>query len=240
MFLMHNLSFYIPVCVYIGPPVIDSDGHSGVAVAVSSDATLECTYTSFPPSYPIQWTIVRDFINYPLLPGDSHYSYQDNRLIVHNVTSQDDNAFYQCNVSNPCGSDMSNYIVLSVVQIPPSVEQFRIKNGPYTVFVDLAWTLPPGLSTGTIDGYIIRLKEDNGHYQDYQDLPYAYPGALTYVSETSLTALMPGSNYSVTIVSYNSISGESAPQEITFKTNTSGRYNAYKIILVIVITYMPY
>ena len=235
---MHNLSFYTPVC--IGPPVVD--GNIGVSVAVNSDANLECTYTSFPPSYPIQWTILRDFILYPLVPGDSHYSYQDNRLIVHNVTSQDDNAFYQCNVSNPCGSDVSGYIVLNVVQLPPPVEQFRIKNGPYTDFVDLAWSLPPGLPTTTIDGYIIRLKEDNGNYQDYQDLPYVYPGTLTHVMETSLTALKPGSNYSVTIVSYNSISGESVPQEITFKTNTSGRCNtSYKMILglcIIATTYM--
>ena len=189
-----------------------------VAAPVGGDTMLYCNHTAFPPSYPVNWT--RGHLDTPITQQDTHYSFNGSYLIIHEVTVEhDDITVYRCTVTNPCDYSVSDYIIIHVILLPPSITQLAINDGPTIDSITLTWSEDTEvlLASNDIDGYTVRvMKGSHDYYEDYQYIPFHSD------AETRLTGLKPGTNYSVMVLTYN-IAGESESNVITFMTNVSGK-----------------
>lgn len=155
-------------------------------------------------------------INSSISLDNPHYSYNGSTLTVLKVSQANENFLYRCNVTNPCGSSFSGHTHLSVIELPNSINDLTISEGPdINNHVDLVWSSPPVLiNHRPIDGYKVMVMEEETQYKLYSTLS-------SDASKTRLTNLKPGTNYTVMVMPYN-LAGEAQSNVVNFNTNTSG------------------
>lgn len=203
-----------------GPPEIINDVEY-LKYPIHTDVTINCNYTSFPPAYPIQWSLYNTDSPKQLIKSSDHYDITSNTLQIHGITIADSH-IYTCNVSNPCGSVISNPgYFLKVIEYPLPITEFKITQGPFKTHITLSWDPAVATSDMPVDGYIVKLKEGTNKFVIYQNLSYYMTNEdVIKTSGTTLTGLKPGTNYTVKIFTFN-IAGQKGSNEILFGTEVS-------------------
>ena len=143
-------------------------------------------------------------------------------MTIHSITLSDVKV-YTCNVTNQCGSATSVIFVHNIIQYPAAPTNLAIIQGPTSQSVTISWIPSIKTTTSPVSGYNIQLKEEGENYKTYQMLTY-YSDDNIKVSETELSGLQPGTNYTVRVYSTNQYF-QNGSNEIYFKTNTSGKLN---------------
>jgi hypothetical protein len=208
-----------------GPPSITGVSQKHFAPA-DTDLVLQCNFTSNPLNYPIRWYKV------PLYPPNtpekittnSHYKISGNKLTIHSITPSDV-SYYICNISNQCGTNTSSIPLLIVIQHPGPPVDFTTASDPTQESVAFTWTPPIRTKPSPVTGYVIRLRTNDKAYRNYQNFTY-FSASNVKQTETIVTGLKPGTNYTAKISSFNEYF-ETDSNEVSFQTVPSAPKLSY-------------
>ena len=190
-------------------------------VPVFTNLTISCSWKANPKARGFKWERNKQ----SLIVGheDPHYIITNNSLTIESVNSTD-GGFYYYNVTNQCGSSILPFLV-TVIDWPNAPTNVQVVEGPYRRIVALTWEVPSkatdpisGFSSQPVDGYIVQGRDATGN-GGFMNFTSVLPVGTT---TSRITTLHPGTEYNIRILAVNT-AGETPSQNITIRTNTSGK-----------------